>query len=222
MMSHSRKLSRLEYGSLLAYTPKPIRGNQESENSVQIMKAVKNLWMLKDGRSWIDYYVDEMKSQMAQLPFNKFFVSAALVPIPRSSMMKPDSLWVPREICKALEKHGMGITHELLRRTRPLPKSSRSSAKMRPSPTDHYNSLSCDTLLSPRFSRVVLVDDIITRGHTAMGAAWRIAEAYPGITISVFALIRTVSNPTKFSRIWDPCVGTLTYRQKDNDVLRRP
>ncbi|GBC69084.1 hypothetical protein HRbin01_00775 [archaeon HR01] len=222
MISGSRKLSRLEYGSLLAYTPKPIRGNQESENSVQIMKAVKNLWMLKDGRSWIDYYVDEMKSQMAQLPFNKFFVSAALVPIPRSSMMKPNSLWVSREICKALEKHGMGVKYELLRRTRPLPQSSRIPAKERPPPTEHYNSLSCDTLLSPRFSRVVLVDDIITRGHTALGAAWRVAEAYPELEISLFALIRTVSNPAKFSRIWDPCVGTITYRQKRDDALRRP
>jgi phosphoribosylpyrophosphate synthetase len=71
---------------------------------------------------------------------------------------------------------------------------------------------------------VILVDDIVTRGHTFMGYAWKIEEAYPDVSIHAFAAVRAVSNPDEFKAFYDPVVesGTITYRPDTGDCLSRP
>jgi len=67
-----------------------------------------------------------------------------------------------------------------------------------------------------------IIDEIIIRGHTVLGAAWRVAEAYPGARIFAFALMRTVSDTSKFKSLYDPVLGKISFRPATGDAIRRP
>jgi len=68
--------------------------------------------------------------------------------------------------------------------------------------------------------RIVLVDDVITRGATMLGAASRLAEVYPEAEIRCFAMIRTMSRSETFVRILDPCLGHI--RLSGDQTFREP
>lgn len=51
------------------------------------------------------------------------------------------------------------------------------------------------TLFEP--DEILLVDDVVTRGATLLGAANKLVDAYPNARISTFAAIRTI-NTQKF------------------------
>jgi len=214
------RIPPLEYGSYLAYTPKPV--NKKTKDAYELMKAIKNNRMLDQKTNIIDEIINMMKKELNSLPFNSFFAkNTMLIPVPRSSLMRRNSLWVPQVICSALQRNSLGKTYEILRRIEPIPQSSRSRPEDRPSPYKHYQSLRIQkTLVKPE--QIVLVDDIITRGHTVLGAAWRVAEAYPGARIIAFALMRTVSNPSEFKSLFDPVLGKITFRPEAGDAIRRP
>jgi hypothetical protein len=69
-----------------------------------------------------------------------------------------------------------------------VPKSA--GAATRPSPLEHFASLG--PALPVGAGRIILVDDVVTRGSTALGAAWRLLEAMPDVEVALFALARTV------------------------------
>lgn len=210
----------ITYGSYLSYTPKPL--SEEAAKAFDIRLKIKNFEMINQHHSFIDYYVEHMAKRLNQLPFRGFFdPDAVLVPIPRSNVMREGDLWVAKEICKSLERNRLGKTYKLLLRGKSLRASSRSSPEERPTPFEHYQSLDLVTKLTA-VQRVVLVDDFITRGHTALGSAWRILDGYPDAEIVVFALVRTVSNPAEFRSLIDPREGTIEYRPDIGDALRRP
>ena len=68
---------------------------------------------------------------------------------------------------------------------------------------------------------ILLVDDIITRGSTLLGAANKLADAFPNTRIRAFAFMRTITNPSEFESIVKPCTGNITLRE-DGWPLRRP
>ena len=43
-------------------------------------------------------------------------------------------------------------------------------------------------------ARLLLVDDVVTKGSTFMAAAWLLEKTYPGIAIDAFALARVQSS----------------------------
>lgn len=57
---------------------------------------------------------------------------------------------------------------------------------------------------------ILLVDDLVTRGSTFLGAAYRIAESYPNARIKAFAAMRTVSNLDEFKGVGDWREGIIT------------
>ncbi|MEM1945586.1 MAG: hypothetical protein QXU87_10120 [Candidatus Caldarchaeum sp.] len=217
------KLKSLEFGSYLAWVPKKYKSiNEEARKAFELMTAVKGHRINSTGVSFIDMIINIMKKELDELPFRYFFQDRpVLVPIPRSAKSREGTLWVPYEICISLEKNKLGHTEKLLERTKSVAQSSQSQAQDRPSPSEHYNSLSCRSLIGT-FDKFVLVDDVITRGHTAMGAAWRLSEAFPNAEIVIFAIFRTVSNPSDFNGLYDPRKGTIEYRPENDDCLRRP
>jgi adenine/guanine phosphoribosyltransferase-like PRPP-binding protein len=75
------------------------------------------------------------------------------------------------------------------------------------------------TLSEP--SNILLVDDIITRGATLLGAASRLAEAFPKAKICAFAVIRAITDEEDFEEEYCPRVGTIILRPQ-GDTLRRP
>nr|NIP61938.1 phosphoribosyltransferase [Nitrosopumilaceae archaeon]NIU01370.1 phosphoribosyltransferase [Nitrosopumilaceae archaeon]NIU87713.1 hypothetical protein [Nitrosopumilaceae archaeon]NIV66109.1 hypothetical protein [Nitrosopumilaceae archaeon]NIX61972.1 hypothetical protein [Nitrosopumilaceae archaeon] len=68
-----------------------------------------------------------------------------------------------------------------------------------------------------------LVDDVVTRGATIIGAANRLKDVFPDATIRAFVAVRTVGS--KFSRLIDPCKDTIilqngeTYRKPDSYII---
>jgi phosphoribosylpyrophosphate synthetase len=67
---------------------------------------------------------------------------------------------------------------------------------------------------------ILLVDDVVTRGATIVGAANKLHDAFPGARIRAFAAMRTISPPQTFSQIVCPCVGKIMLNGQD--TRRRP
>jgi adenine/guanine phosphoribosyltransferase-like PRPP-binding protein len=59
----------------------------------------------------------------------------------------------------------------------------------------------------PLLSRAVLIDDVITKGATLLGAALCLQEAYPHIEIRAIAIVRTLGRRPDIERIKEPCIG---------------
>ena len=218
------RLTKLEFGSLLSYCP---RGGDTADIQLsrQTMRAIKNDAFVEDPPVLMsDWIASTMERRRPELPFSSFFRtnSVVLVPLPRSSLLQPDSLWVPERIATALVKKGFGVRMSpCLTRTRAVRKSAISQAGERPKPTEHFESLAVQGNLGPT-EDIVLVDDIVTRGHTIIGAANRLLQAYPSARIRAFAAMRTVSNWTDFANIFDPQIGLIEYREASDDCIRRP
>jgi len=202
------KISEIQFGSLLTYTP---RGNQtEHYKSRTVMRNLKNDEVLQSGNLMSVAIARTIQGNLKNYPFGDYFhEKAMLVPTPTSSLIKKDGLWVPKRITSALENVGLGVSEDCLIRETPLPRSSTSLASDRPKAVQHYNSMRVkESLLEPR--EIVLVDDVITRGATALGAVNRLTEAFPKAKIHVFAVMRTISNSLEFSNIIEPRIGTIS------------
>jgi len=165
-----------------------------------------------------------VKQYMPSLPFAAFLTSnSILVPVPSSSLMKEDTLWVPDRIAKALV--AKGVRKEVvacLSREIAVPKSATSDAPDRPKPLRHFETIAIQERISQPPDEILLVDDIVTRGATMWGAANRLAEAYPEALIRGFAAVRTISNPYEFEELYRPVKGTIEFRDDLQDTLRRP
>lgn len=214
-------LSHLEFGALLTYTP---RGDsKEIQFSKNVMYALKNDSILGNPRIPISEWIAQtIQKHFAELPFASFFQpNTILVPTPKSSLMRPNALWVPERIATALGKAGIGRdVASCLVREKPVRKAAFCAAKDRPTAVEHYESISVQGSLS-RPDEIVLVDDIVTRGATLLGAANRLADVFPECHIHAFAAMRTISNPDEFVKVYDPCVGTIDLWET-GETYRRP
>lgn len=220
-MTKEMRLQSIEYGSLLAYSP---RGDTaEMQRAKNVMYAIKTDGHVENPPALMSQWIAEtIKRNMAKLPFAHFFQpETILVPVPKSSLMRPGTLWAPSRIANALADRGLGAeAAPILVRTRPVEKSATSRPERRPTPQAHYDSLAVQgTLHEP--TNILLIDDIITRGSTILGSANRLADAYPQANIKALAAMRTISNTTDFKNFYDPCIGTIQLRQT-GDTLRRP
>ena len=208
-MSHNLSLSNLKFGSLLSYSP---HGNSDYE------RKSKNATLLIKGDKFFgnppvlmsEYISQLIFKNIGTLPFAHFFdTEPILVPIPNSSLMKENSLWVPQRIATALHEkgYGMGVV-DMLKRIRHLPKAATSLSENRPKAADHYASLEVQDILTiPK--HILLIDDVVTRGATLLGAANKLNEKYPGVNILAFSAMRTISNPPDFQHVYDPRVGEI-------------
>ncbi len=169
---------------------------------------------------WVAQTIQRNRSM---LPFDSFFQpNTLLVPTPKSSLMKQGTLWVPYRLATALVNCGLGKeVAPILKRVRPVPKAASSIAEERPLPYDHYQSIEVEKPLSEP-SNILLIDDIITRGATLLGAASRLAEVFPCAYIRAFAVMRAITNEDEFEKEYSPIIGKITFRQQEGDTLRRP
>jgi len=214
-------LRQLEFGALLSYSP---RGNlPRIRHSKDVMIALKKDGFVGDPPILMSQWVaQKIEGGRTALPFASFFqANTTLVPTPKSSLMQPNTLWVPLRIATALV--GMGLGKEVapcLVRDKPVAKSASSLPSERPTVIEHYESMSVQGRLS-KPDDILLVDDVMTRGATLLGAANRLADIFPQIRIRAFAAMRTISNPDEFDKVYVPCVGTIELRES-GDTLRRP
>lgn len=216
------RLNQLEFGSLLSYCPRG--GNSTEIQSRQIMRYLKiDSFVENPPVLMSDWIASTIERRRSELPFSSFFrTDTVLVPLPRSSLLQPDSLWVPERIANALVRRRFGVrVLSCLTRARAVRKSATSQVGQRPTPTEHFESLAVQGSLGST-EDIVIVDDIVTRGHTMIGAANRLLEAFPSARIKAFAAMRTVSNWMEFSHIYDPQIGLIEYREDSDDCIRRP
>ena len=219
------RLTELEFGSFLTYTP---RGTSDrAKNARDFMLVLKQEGFVEDptnGKTKImsNWVAEKIQRDLQTLPFRHFFQdNPLLVPIPKSSLMQSGSLWVPQRISVALLEVGLGReVQELITRFRAVQKAATSRPEDRPLPRDHYTSLRVRKILT-KPDQILLVDDVITRGSTFIGAANVLAEAFPEATIRAFAVMRTQSDPSRFSQLIDPCIGNIELRAF-GDTIRRP
>jgi len=214
-------LPRLEFGSLLSYAP---RGNSPGiQHSRDVMYALKKDGFVGDPPILMSQWIAQtIQQNRTTLQFASFFQpNTTLVPTPKSSLMQPNTLWVPMRIATALV--GVGLGKEVapcLIRHKPVRKATLSSPNERPTAIEHYESMSVQERLS-RPDEILLVDDVVTRGATLLGAANRLAEVFPQTRIRAFAAMRTTSNPDEFDKVYVPCVGTIELWES-GDTLRSP
>jgi predicted amidophosphoribosyltransferase len=212
-------IENLSFGAYLTYTP---RGQSISaQQSKNLMLRVKNDNKIGTPPKLISEFIAEkIKENIENLPFKDFFGSdVALVPVPKSSLMQQGSLWVPDRIVSALEQQNLGKKYSCLRRVVAINKSATSSNADRPKAKDHFESVQCQVIL-PLPTKIILVDDVVTRGSTLLGCASRLKNIFPNTQIYAFAVIRTISDETQFEKIEDPCVGEIFLI--NNETYRTP
>ena len=214
-------LSELEFGSLFTYSP--YLSTMEAKKSKNFMIQLKNNeYLLDHSITMVNYVANFIHENIKDLPFAHFFESKpVLVPIPKSSLMKADTLWVPKTLADAINQNGFGKSViELVKRDIALPKSATSSARDRPKAAQHYDSIGISNKLLSESNEILLIDDVITRGATSLGVASKIADIFPKSIIRTFAAIRTMTPPSIFKKIYDPCKGYITFNGED--TFRRP
>ncbi|MEM3025632.1 MAG: phosphoribosyltransferase [Candidatus Nitrosotenuis sp.] len=184
------------------------------------MKNDQFVQINSDSKLTSDLIADWIAKNSTVPPFNDYFKpNVILVPVPKSTLMQSGTLWVPRRVANALATRNLGKSFECLERVIPLPRASTSTPANRPKAIDHYNSMRVQTILSEP-SEILLVDDVVTRGATAVGAANRLIEAFPNARIRLFVALRAVSPPDIFKEIYDPCLGIIELR--GDQTYRRP
>jgi hypothetical protein len=188
------------------------------------MRFIKNDDFVNDPQipmsEWISKTMEQFKTT---LPFSSIFqTKSILIPIPKSSLMNQDTLWVPQRIALALAKKGFGAeVVSCLKRITPIRKSATSLPENRPKVGEQFRSMGVEGRLAPP-EEIVLIDDIITRGATFFGASMRLLEAFPETHISAFAAMRTISNPIFFENFYNLCIGSIQYREETDDTMRNP
>jgi len=140
---------------------------------------------------------------------------SVLVPIPRHAPFAPGTeaktLWVAREICGTLVRAGLAArVLPCLRRDTAVTKSA--GADHRPPPETHRRSFRVTREIGESPERIVLVDDVVTRGSTFMGAAWALDAAFPGAQIDAFALVRTKGLIPDVDQVLEPVTGKIFMR----------
>ena len=148
-----------------------------------------------------------------------FSGGSVLVPVPGSAP-SGDAPWAASTLAVALRDVGLAHTVWMgLRRRVAVRKSATAPSRARPSVSEHYESF----LVVPHpgmVRRIVLIDDVITKGRTLLAAAARMQSAFPSADVRAFALIRTMGFRQRMDSQVEPCDGVV--RWAGGDARREP
>ncbi|MDA7952604.1 MAG: hypothetical protein MPJ05_02105 [Nitrosopumilus sp.] len=203
-------LDKVKYRSIWSYIPpKYLYGS--GAHTTEYENVVK----LKGDKPWDDVVLTS--EYVVRIAANEGVFSglagpdSVLVPVPSSSLQKKETLWVPKNIADAMAAMGLGRVEPCLQRKRHLRKAAGSAN--RPSATEQYESMGVSCIVSPK--EIVLVDDVVTRGATVLGAATRLREAFPESRISAFIAVRALF-PRNFVSMVEPHYGVIRRRGNDD------
>lgn len=215
MASRTPSPSELRFAALVTYCPRGRVFSQTIAASQQLMLQVKEnrIVQVAGGAESAARFVARRLREIRP-PFTDEFLGreTTLVPIPRSGLPQPDALWPALEIAKALQAEGFGAAVlPCLRRVLAVPKAARAPLGGRPRAQTHFNSLEVEEPFDLP-GTITLVDDVITRGAQLLGAAQRLQTHRADVRILAFAVLRTMSRPEVFSKILDPCTGSIELR----------
>jgi len=217
------KISQIDFGSFLTYSPYGVTDIEKRSRTTRTnLKRDEFINIESKQLLMSDYLAELIQKRLDTLPFASFFnENSVLIPAPSSSLLQPNSLWVPQRLANALVKVGLGKdVKSCLERVEAVAKSSKVSSENRPKVIVHYNSMAVQKILDEP-KEILVIDDIVTRGSTLLGAVNRLADAFPNAKIHGFAFMRTITNSNEFEKIVKPCTGKITLRE-DGWPLRRP
>lgn len=177
---HSRTFKFLTF---FVYSP---RGT--SENAI---KSRNLLGICKNGHE--DFSLC-LATNIEKYNEKSYFENSVLVPVPRNSPIVEGAVYPSRIITEKLVSEGIGIEFsDCLIRTKTIPKSSNNfSAETRNSVETHSESLSVNPILITQ-PTIIIVDDVLTLGRTAMASAIKIQDQYPDKEVKIFCPFRTRS-----------------------------
>jgi hypothetical protein len=203
--------SDIPFVSFLRYAPQGV--SSTSRDSKAAVIKIKTDGFIGD-KPIISYAVERFEQNLANLEEHRGWFSPGtfLIPAPRSAPIVAGAVWPSYRICEELNSRGLGgdiLT--CLRRTAAIQKSATARGN-RPDPVDHYESVEVESdaplLVQP--DRILLVDDVVTRGSTFLGLVPRLQESFPVADILCFALVRTMSR-TEIDSMADPVSGHITF-----------
>ncbi|MEP6546891.1 MAG: phosphoribosyltransferase [Gammaproteobacteria bacterium] len=138
-----------------------------------------------------------------------------LVPVPGSAPHAVGVPWAAEHLAIALVKQGLGgEAWSGLHRVRRVRKSATAAPGDRPTVSVHYESFYIERP-STAPERILLIDDVITKGRTLLAAASRLHDAFPRAKIRAFALVRTMGLIAGVEQLLDPCKGEIRWRAGD-------
>jgi adenine/guanine phosphoribosyltransferase-like PRPP-binding protein len=148
--------------------------------------------------------------------FQRVFArDAVLVPVP-GSVAAGTAQWAAWQLAMAFQQLGLaqGVWVGLERQF-PVRKSATALPGERPTVWQHYASLTVGPIPKPHPQKVVLVDDVITKGRTLLAAAARLGGELPHADITAFALIRTLGFVNRIKCLLTPCEGFVYWTGRD-------
>jgi predicted amidophosphoribosyltransferase len=149
-----------------------------------------------------------------------FGADVTFVPVPGSNP-SATRVWAAERLALAL--HGVRLGGSVwlgLQRRFPVRKSATALNGDRPTLQQHCDSFSVLELSDAPPRRIVLVDDVITKGRTLLAAAAKLQQALPHSDIRAFALVRTMGFLPTVTRFLQPCQGVV--RWAGGDARREP
>jgi hypothetical protein len=200
------------------YVYSPWGSSAASERSRQLRALLKS----SDAHFIFKYAVRVRQQVTDASPLTGFLCPAnVLVPIPGSARTGTGTVPVAEHLAMALIEEGLGQRMwRGLHRIRAVCKSATAAPGARPTVANHYDSFAIEKAADPEVAtappqRVVLIDDVVTKGRTLLAAAKRVQEALPGAEIRAFALLRTMGFIQEIDRLLDPCVGEIRWQAGD-------
>lgn len=208
--------SPLRFGSFLIYAP-----NGKTPNALRsknVVRKVKN-----DKGNTIAGTVDQLRKQFQGSVLQGLLgPNVALVPTPRSYPIREGALWPAKRVCEELVRVGLGSeVVPCLSRVKIVQKSAVAPAGARPKVAEHVASIEGSPMLR-RFSRLVVVDEVVTSGSTLLASAAHLRQLFPEAEISAFSLIRTMSNLEDLETMYVPAVGEIRLSPGRETARRDP
>lgn len=207
-------LPSLAFSSCYVYSPRA--SGAACEASRQLCERVK-----ASDPGWLPRYAGFVYRASLCDPqlANLFGGAAVLVPVPGSA---PGRLtgWPASQLAFALRE--VGLAQQVwkgLRRDSAVTKSATARASERPTVREHFESLSVERPILA-VQKILLVDDVITRGRTLLAAAARLQVRFPHADIRAFALIRTLGFVPRVDQLVETCHGVV--RWAGGDARREP
>lgn len=209
-------LSRtLAFASCYVYAPRGV--GLLAAGARQLCQRVK----ASDPR-WLPKYAGQVAELCErELAFKRLFAPDAwLVPVPGCSPACATST----AACQlALAFHELGLAQEVwpgIARRLAVTRSATALLGKRPTVRQHYESFAVGTARGPAPHRLVLIDDVITKGRTLLAAAARLQQAFAHADVRAFALVRTLGFLDSVERLLEPCEGVVYWAR--GDARREP
>ena len=210
----SALISSVAFASCYVYSPRA--AGWAAESSRVMCRRVKSSDPL-----WLPHYAGcVFRSTLRDRGLAELFSRGAmLVPVPGSARTGA-APWTALQLALALRQVGLALRVWIgLHRRYAVTKSATAVTAARPSVQQHYESLVAMLPVLP-MHRVVLVDDVITKGRTILAAAARLHCVLPSAEVRAFALIRTEGFTHRIERLEEPCHGVI--RWVGGDARREP